>query len=141
MRSIYPKQSEKMINRFKDNKASFEWLPIFKRGQKEHSHSLYDRLRQILGMRFDLCKVRLCKDYKISTITEYILKGKKDSIYICVLKDEEGGNIHAVGINLKLGLIYDCMETHELVLNIDNLSRCCGNGKKLKPFMIQAKLK
>jgi len=33
------------------------------------------------------------------------------------------------------------METYELVLNIDNLSRCCGNGKKFKSFMIQAELK
>jgi len=44
-------------------------------------------------------------------------------------------------MNLKLRLIYDCMETHELVLNVDNLSRCCGNGKKFKSFMIQDELK
>ena len=44
-------------------------------------------------------------------------------------------------MNLKLGLIYDFIETHDLVLNIDHLSRCCGNGKKFQSFMIQTKLK
>ena len=97
-------------------------------------------LRQTPGVRFNLCKVKLCKDYNNSTVTEYILK-EKNGIYICVLKDEEGRQSHTVGMNLELGLIYDCMKTHELVLSIDHLSRCCGNGKNLKSFMIQAELK
>ena len=83
VRSIDPKQSEKILSRFKDNQASFEWLPIFKKGQKEQYHSLFDRLIQTPGMSFDLCKVKLCKNCKSSTITEYILKEKKLHLYIC----------------------------------------------------------
>ena len=49
---------------------------------------------------------------------------EKNGIYICVLKDEEGGQTHAVGVNLILGLVYDCMIMHKLVLNIDSLSHC-----------------
>ena len=56
-------------------------------------------------------KIRLNKDYKSSTIKEYILEGG-DRILICVLNDEEGGQTRAVEINLKLGLIYNCMKTH-----------------------------
>jgi len=70
VRSIDPKQSEKMLSRFKDNQASYEWLRIFKRDQNEHSQSLFDMLRQTPGMCFDLCRVKLCKDYKSSTVTE-----------------------------------------------------------------------
>ena len=44
-------------------------------------------------------------------------------------------------MNFKLGIIYDCMETYELVLNKHDLSRCCGDGKKFESFMIQDKLK
>merc|ERR1740124_676407 len=49
VRSIDPKQSEKMLSRFKDNQASYEWLRIFKRDQNEHSQSLFDMLRQTPG--------------------------------------------------------------------------------------------
>ena len=48
------------------------------------------------------------------------MEEKKDGIYIWVQKDEKGGQSHAVGINLKLRIIYVCMETHEHALNIDN---------------------
>ena len=48
------------------------------------------------GMNIDLCRVRIYKDYKSSTFTEYILEGKKDSILICVLKDEKEKHTHAV---------------------------------------------
>ena len=77
-----------------------------------------------------MCKVKLFKNCKSSTITEYIFEGVKDGILICVLEDDQGGHTHAVGMNLKLELIYDCMEPYELVLNKDNLSRCCGDGKR-----------
>ena len=63
-----------MLSRFKENQASFEWLHIFNRGQKEHSQFLFDMLRHTPGMGFDLCKVKVCKNCKSSTITEYILK-------------------------------------------------------------------
>ena len=82
---------------------------------------MYNMLRIIPDMNLDLCRVRMYKDYKSSTITEYILEGKNDSILVCVLKDEQGGHKHTFGMNLKLGLIYDCMEQCELVLNKDNL--------------------
>ena len=44
-------------------------------------------------------------------------------------------------MNLKLKLINDCMEQYKLILNNENLSRCFGDGKKLKLFMYHAKLK
>ena len=49
---------------------------------------------------------------------------------ICILKDEQGGHTHAVGFDLELRLIYDCMEQCELVRNKNHLSHCCGDGKK-----------
>ena len=67
--------------------------------------------------------------------------GGNDGILICVLKDEQGGQTHTVGMNLKLGLFYDCMEQYELVLIIDNLSSCCGDGKKFRSFSLHAELK
>ena len=67
--------------------------------------------------------------------------GGKDGILIGVLKDEHGGRTHAVGSNMKLGLIYDCMEHYEFFLNIDTLSRFCGDGKKFSSFSFHAELK
>ena len=62
--------------------------------------------------------------FRIKTgLTECTFWKKKDGIVICVLKDEEGGITRAAEMNLKLGIIYDCMGIHELVLNTDNLLR------------------
>ena len=81
------------------------------------------------------------KDHKSSTITEWILDGKNNGILICILADEQRGYTHVVGMNLKLGLIYDCMEQYSFVLNKDNLACCCGDDKIFQSSMFNAKLK
>ena len=60
---------------------------------------------------------------------------------ICALKDEQGGHTHAAGIELRLSLIYDCMEEYALVLNIHDLSSCWGDGHKFKEYLSVAELK
>ena len=57
------------------------------------------------------------------------------------MKDEQEGHEHVVGTNLKLSLLYDCMEECALVLNKHNLPHCCSNGKKFNEFLFLAKLK
>ena len=58
-----------------------------------------------------------------------------------VLLDTNGGRSHTVGINSGLKIIYDCMETHELIINAQNLNKCCGSNKKILNFVITQELK
>ena len=60
---------------------------------------------------------------------------------MCVLKYEQGGRTHTVWINLKLNLIYNFIEECALVLNKDNLSRCCSDGQKFKECVFLDELK
>ena len=49
---------------------------------------------------YDLCKVKLFKDYENQNLTELLLNEKKDSLLIAILKYDPGNISHAVGINV-----------------------------------------
>ena len=58
-----------------------------------------------------------------------------------ILKDTNEGRSHAVGIDLKKQLIYDCMEDKPFVLNVSNLSICCGSDTQFHSIAMACELK
>ena len=72
--------------------------------------SLYEKLCDIQGNIYDLCKVKLCKDYESTNLTELILNEKKDVLLFAILKDENGNRSHTVDIDVRKRAIYYCME-------------------------------
>ena len=59
---------------------------------------------------YDLCKVKLFKDYKSQNLTDLILHEKKGGLVVALLKDKNGNRSHAVGIDDGRQVVYDCME-------------------------------
>ena len=57
-----------------------------------------------------------------------------------VLEDNCGGISHTIMINKGLKIIYYCMETHEMQLNHEHLSKCCGPNRVFIKFYITAEL-
>ena len=103
--------------------------------------SLHQQLQQIPGNVHDVCKVTLHKDYESKNVTDLILKEKKDGLFVVILKDTNGGQSHAVGIDLQKQLIYDYMEDKSFVLNINNLSIWCGSDTEFHCIAMACELK
>ena len=111
--------------------------------------SLVQQLQQIPGNDYDVVKITFSKDSK--NLTDLILKGKTEGLFVVLLEDNDGIQSHAVGIDVGKKIIYDRMKYKTLVLNVDNLSICCGSdavfdnikmGCELKPkFRRPKKLK
>ena len=77
----------------------------------------------------------------MDNVTGCILSGITEGLFIVVLQDTSGGRSHTVGVNRGLKIIYDCMETHELKLNMQNLNKCCGITYKFNFIGLAAELK
>ena len=69
------------------------------------------------------------------------MEKQKNSILVYVLQDILGQQTHAVGINLTLSLIYDCIEECAIDLNKHKLLRWCGDGRIFKEFRLVTELK
>ena len=54
-------------------------------------------------------------------MTDLILNEKR-MVFVAILKDENRNRSHAVGIDIGVRVIYDCMEEKVLGLNKENLS-------------------
>ena len=103
--------------------------------------SLYHQLHQIPGNQHDLCRVRLLKDRQSKSITDLILHEAKEGLFVVLLKDLNRNRLHAVGIDVAKQLIYDCMENKALVLNVNNLSICCGKNAVFSSIAVAGELK
>ena len=51
-----------------------------------------------------------------------------------VLEDDCDRNTHAIGINRGLNNIHDCMKTHKVQLNLDNILKCYGSSRFFNKF-------
>ena len=69
--------ADSILHMFRKYQAGFEWPTIFNKIKKMF-HFLFDMLRHTPGMDLDLCRVKIFKDCKSSTIIEYILEGKNN---------------------------------------------------------------
>ena len=58
-----------------------------------------------------------------------------------VLRGKSGGSFHAVGTNSGLETIYDCIETHKMKLNTQNLNTCCRPTKEFNFVVVAVELK
>ena len=85
----------------------------------------------------DVCKVNISKEYS-NHVTGYMISGITDVFFIVLLQYISGGRSHIIGINRELIVIYDCIEKHELQLNHENLSKCCGPNCVFEIFYIEA---
>ena len=77
-------QAENIILMFRNNQTKFEWLTLFNEHRKKCTIALFDTLIHTQGMDLDLCKVELYRDYKISTMTEYIFEEKGWYFNMCI---------------------------------------------------------
>ena len=59
---------------------------------------------------------------------------EKNGLIVAMLIDKNGIYIHAVGINLDNGLIYDCKEKCVMELSIDNSLIYCGQNITFECF-------
>ena len=63
------------------------------------------------------------------------------NIFVVVLEDKIGRHSHTVGINSGLNVIYNCMDTYELKLNEQTLSKYCGHNCEFIIFCVAAELR
>ena len=125
-------QAQAMLNEFntsKDTIEFFEYMNLKKLTTYQREYESNDYLVPPLGTylashyRHQLCKVSLPKG--TSGYLEFILR-QKIGYYICLLLTDSGQRSHVIGIDCFKQEIYDCMETHTLCLNRDNLNYCAG---------------
>ena len=128
-----------MIEPYVKNPDRFEWLDLFNRMSRSSQNtntlsysSLYKHMHLVKGNLYDVCKISLYKDYKSKNLTDLILNEKNNGIVVMILEDENGTTSHAVGINVRRRLFFDCMEKKSLVLEKGNLSICCGVNSVLR---------
>ena len=87
-----------------------------------------------------VCRVRPKVKYS-NNVTGFILEGIIEGLFFAVLEDNGGGKTHTIGINRRLNVIYDCMDTHELKLSHGSLSKCCGPNREFVKFVYTEELK
>ena len=63
------------------------------------------------------------KEDCIDNVTGYTLSGIPEGLIVVVLEDEYGVKSHTIGITRGFNVMYDCMETHEIQLNHEILSK------------------
>ena len=73
--------------------------------------------------------------------TGFILEGVTEDLFVVLLEDNGGGKNHTIGINRWLNIIYDYMETQELKLSHENISKCCGPNREFVKLFYTAELK
>ena len=121
-----------MLNEFntsKDTIEFFEYMNLKKLTTYQREYESNDYLVPPLGeylasyYRHQLCKVSLPKG--IPGYLDFMLH-QKSGYYICLLLTDSGQRSHVIGIDCFKQEIYDCMETHTLCLNRDNLNYCAG---------------
>ena len=62
-------------------------------------------MRLIKGNLYDICRIRICKDFKRKKLTDSILNEKNNCIFITILEDKNGSISHGVGVNIGIRLI------------------------------------
>ena len=137
-----------MAKSYEKDQDRNEWLNLFPKNSRSDvttvvmkRSSLVQQLRHIPGNEYDVCRVRLLKDCQSKTITDLILNEKKEGLFVVILQDTNGSRSHAVGIDVDKQLIYDCMEENLFVLNVSNLSICCGSNKVFNRITMAGELK
>ena len=56
----------------------------------------------------------------------FLLSEETKGLYTCVLCDQNGAELHSIGINCTTGYIYDCMNEHVVKLSKDGIQYCVG---------------
>ena len=128
IRSRDSKLTDHLLNKYKANCGKYEWLRIRAKGARGHPN-LNVYLRDEKTCYLYLCEVTVPEGFN-NNLTTYILTPTTKGLFVVVLRDTNCGRSHTVRINSGLKIIYDCMETHELILNVQNLNKCCGSNKK-----------
>ena len=131
--------SDHLLSKYKANCEKYEWLRIrVKRSRGRLNLNAY--LRYDKTYYLDFCSDNIPEGFNNETTT-YILSLTTKSLFVLVLRDTNIGHSHTVRINSGLKITYDCMETHELILNVQNLNKCCGPNKILLNVVVSQKLK
>ena len=101
----------------------YEWLRLHAKGGNDID-SLYSLFKNDVPYYLQVCEVKPKGNYT-NNVTGCILSCIAQGLFIVVLEDDCGGNTRMIRINRGLKIIYDCVETHEIQLNHDNLSKWC----------------
>ena len=97
------------------------------KGSKRHPN-LTISLQNDKTCYFIVCKVTIPEEFN-NDPTRYILSPTTEGLFVVVPQDKSGGRSHTIGINSGLEIIYNYMETLKLILNTQNLNKCCGSTK------------
>ena len=139
IRSQDSKLADHLLNKYKANCGKYEQLRIKEKIANGNSN-LNTYIRDDKDCYLDVCKVTVPEGLLNDPKKNIILPTTK-GLFVVVLRDPNGGRSHTVRINSGLKIIYDCMETHDLILNVHNLNKCCGPNKNFVNFVITQELK
>ena len=126
------------------DKMQYEWLDIYPNQVRYDNMmtiergSLFQRMQQLrCGYQVQKIKGRNNRQ----SLCDFLLKEKKEGLFVVVLEDTDGIQHHAVGIDMGNKLIYDCMEDEALSFTKDNLSICCGRDAVFRSMKVGCELK
>ena len=131
--------ADHLLSKYKASCRKYEWLRIRTKGARGHP-DLNAYLRDEKACHLYVCRVSVPEGFN-NEPTKYILSSTTKILLDVVLQYINDGRSHTIGINSGLKIIYDCMETHELIHNVQNLNKCCGPNKKFLNFVISLELK
>ena len=140
IRSVDENLATILLAKYRKEPTQFGWLRIFKK-KSENCKTLYKYFQWTTECYLAVYRVRIPKEYKTLTTTNYILNVKKEGLIVAILRDTLGNASHTIGINLQRQLIYDCEEEFVMKFSQDNLSVCCGPDMIFDSFYLVAESK
>jgi hypothetical protein len=132
-----PKRAKDLTNACIKDQKRFQWLRLMNKGGKKDTNCLVNCLRFIRSNY----QVRKIKGINSQQINNYIMNEAKHGLYIVTLEDNMGQKTHSVGIDSESRIIYDCLENFSLSLSLENLSRCCGDGRTFITFRFYCEIR
>jgi uncharacterized protein Veg len=126
------------------DKKQYEWLDIYPNQVRSDNMMTIERGSLLLKLKQLRCdyQVQKIKGRKNGqSLCDFLLKEKKEGLFVVVLEDTVGIQQHAVGIDVGNNMIYDCMEDETLSFTQDNLSICCGRDAVFRSMKVGCELK
>jgi hypothetical protein len=135
--SRFPEIAEVMRKTYDENDElkSPMFLWVTKKNRKLAEYSLNHWLKLISKCRIRVQKFTIDNKCHGQAVIDALKGDKSKWHFVCSLNSTGGSTTHCVGIDTHTNKIYDCEEDWELELNVENLTRCCGQGKMFIKFL------
>ncbi len=123
-----------MLKEMHKSPTKFEWLPISRASRDE------DRIEKVLNMEdiyltdmlklytdYNLYKIDRTKNNIDGCFKDYLLNDETKGLYVCLLRDNNGTELHTVGVDCTKKHIYDCENENVVKLSHNGLEYCIGS--------------